>query len=32
MVKIANTVISGDIARVSHGGHRPELRKMAGAL
>jgi hypothetical protein len=32
MVKIAKTVISGDVARVGHGGHRPELRKMAGAL
>jgi hypothetical protein len=30
MVKITKTVISGDVARVGHGGHRPELRKMAG--
>jgi hypothetical protein len=32
MVKIVKTVISGDVARVGHGGHRRELRKMAGAL
>jgi hypothetical protein len=32
MVKIARTVISGDVACVGHGGHRPELEKMADAL